>query len=281
MRRPAPRVIAGRLLRSALPSGRSVLHLPDWAGFGNQLFYYLHASVERQRGEDVWVVPSPRGGWWLDRFPTLRELTLDPAQVAARDTRVVADWVEITRFGESFTPGQLAAFIDRHLQPVLGVRPTDAVDDLVVNLRRREYFSDPTVRGLLSFDQIAYLEVALATARRQRGGEAWRRITVVSDDADWCGARLGHLAAQCSALDIRPGGDPIGDLRTVASARSLVIVNSTFSQWAAHVSGHVHGDNHALIHVPAFASRPFDGSPPKSIDPRWTVIEDIPGGWDS
>jgi hypothetical protein len=257
--------------------------LPDWAGFGNQLYYYLHAFVEGSRGREVpLLVPSARGRAWLERFPALRELTVPDPGPGYRDSPRATTWDEVTRFGESFSRAELCGFVDRYLQPVLRVRPDAGGEDtLVVNVRRGDYFSDPAVRGLMSMDQPAYLRVAVELARERRGGRGWESVTVVSDDPAWCAARLGFLAEHGRALDVRPGGDPVADLRTVASARELVIVNSTFSMWGAYVAGCARADSPPLVVVPAFSVRPFDGTPPANLDPRWTVVHDIPGGWDS
>jgi hypothetical protein len=282
LRRPSLQGAARWAARTVLPSGRAVLALPDWAGFGNQLYYYLHAFVEGSRGHGVpLLVPSARGRTWLERFPALRELTVAGPRAGLRDAPRTPSWDEVTRFGESFTRAELGGFVDRYLQPVLRVRPDAARDDtLVVNVRRGDFFSDPAVRGLMSMDQPAYLRVAVELAREQRGGQPWGTVTVVSDDPAWCTARLGFLAEH-GPLDVRPGGDPVADLRTVASARELVIVNSTFSMWGAYVAGCARADAPPLVVVPAFSVRPFTGTPPANLDPRWTVVHDIPGGWDS
>ena len=283
MRRTSLQRAARRAARTVLPSGRVVLVLPDWAGFGNQLYYYLHAFVEGSRGREVpLIVPSGRGEAWLERFPALRELTAVGPRAGWRDALRTTSWDEVTRFGESFTRAELGGFVDRYLQPVLRVHPAAARDDaLVVNVRRGDYFSDPSVRGLMSMDQPAYLRVAVELAREQRGGRPWETVTVVSDDPSWCAARLGFLAEHGGTLDVRPGGDPVADLRTVASASELVIVNSTFSMWGAYVAGHARAETPPLVVVPAFSVRPFTGRPPANLDPRWTVVHDIPGGWDS
>lgn len=105
-------------------------------------------------------------------------------------------------------------------------------------------------------------------------------IHVVSDGIDWCHARLGWLA-DYAPLTFADGETPMQNLVTVATARRLVLTNSTFSYWGAYISNVLHRDNHAHVHAPWFHARTIADGRAYQLDPRWTIIENIPGGWDS
>lgn len=258
---------------------RAVYGMPEWAGFGNQLFFLLWAASQQWQGRDYRMVRSARSEPWLEKFPLMRdELTVDRGEVRFRDRR---DRAPFDPMPGKFTADERARFIERYLAPAgLLDREPAGTDELTVNLRRGDYYSDPQVRGLFSFDQLAYLGVVLDRLAGDGRGR-FERITVVSDDIAWCRARLGMLDEHADEVQYAAGGDPLGDLATLAAARNLVITNSTFSIWGAYLSNFRHGDNHADVFAPAFGTRPFTGEPWDSVDRRWSVIDAIPGGWDS
>lgn len=106
-------------------------------------------------------------------------------------------------------------------------------------------------------------------------------MRVVSDDIEWCKERLRHLDHETDRLVFIEGDIPAHDPRTVACSRELIIMNSSFSIWAAYISNYLYVDNHDSIRLSAFRTRPFNGELWPSVDSRWDVIWDIPGGWDS
>lgn len=276
------RTIAASAAHKLAPTNRVVNDLPDWAGFGNQLFFFLRASSQRDRGVDYRVVRSDRSTYWINHFPLLADLTIGREDVRLADRRDSISWRLMSSIG---VPGasssqDMIRFIEGYLMPSgLFGREEKLERGLTLNVRRGDYFSDPKVRGLLSFDQIAYTQVVLDTLRAQ--GREPTEIRVVSDDLAWCRTRLKHFETDSTRLRFVDSNGPIEDLRTVACSRELIIMNSTFSIWAAHISNHVYRDNYGLIHAPVFGTRPFDGTPWPSLDPRWDVVADIPGGWDS
>lgn len=281
--RAAVRAIASSASRRVRPTDRVIMDLPDWAGFGNQLFFFLWASTQQSRGAHFRLVRSSRSMPWLERFPLMAaELTIDRRETRLVDRRDTTPWADITAMGQPNMPSRddVTHFIETYLMPSgLFGRSEELARGLTLNVRRGDYFSAPDVRGIFSFDQIAYIDAVLDTIDAH--GRRPEQIRVVSDDLSWCRARLQHLGTAGTTVHFTDSSDPLEDLRTVACSRELVIMNSSFSIWAAYISNHVYGDNYGLIHAPAFGTRPFDGTPWPSLDPRWDIVADIPGGWDS
>lgn len=281
--RTQARTIAAFAARRVTRTDRVVKDLPDWAGFGNQLFFFLWADTQRHRGVDFRLVRSRRSTPWLEHFPLLAsELTIDRREVRLTDRRDSTTWRTLSTIDTPGTPSRadVARFIRTYLMPSGAFNPcAELAEGLTLNVRRGDYYSDPQVRGLFSFDQIAYIQVVLEGLRAL--GRSPEDIRVVSDDIAWCQARLQHLTEWTTSLRFLDTGDPLSDLRTVACSRELIIMNSSFSIWSAYISNYLYGDNQEQIHVPAFGTRPFDGTPWPSIDPRWDVVPTIPGGWDS
>lgn len=281
MQRIGRPLVAG-LARRLTGSRREIKDLPEWAGFGNQLFFYLWAAARRWSGHEVSLVRGPRSESWFKHFPALRDLTIGRSEVRWDDVRDRTSWEVISGagIGDPHRWELVGRFIDEYLLASDQFIPrVDLVEGVTLNVRRGDYFSDPSVRGRFGFDQLAYTEVVLDRLRSEERPPGV--IRVVSDDLDWCRARLGRIVLGDEQLTFPETSGPTGDLEVVAGSRELIIMNSSFSIWAAYISNRLHGDNHRLVHVPAFGTRPFHGSPWPSIDPRWDVVESIPGGWDS
>ncbi len=149
---------------------------------------------------------------------------------------------------------------------------------LTVNVRRGDYYSVTRFRGMYSYDIAEYLRVAVAESIAADGPVGTLRV--VSDDPDWCRLKLGFLAEEAERVEHLAAARPHEHFRALASARRLVLANSTFSYWSAHVSNVLHGDNHAQVWAPWFHRRDIDGGRAWHLDPRWSVVRDIPGGWD-
>lgn len=144
-----------------------------------------------------------------------------------------------------------------------------------MKVRRGDYFGAFADR--YSFDEATYLLVAL---ERQftLGGPA-RAIHVVSDGLDWCRARLGWMAEHAELTFQPEDSTPQQDLTTLASARRLVITHSSFGFWGAHLSNALYGDNEHLVVAPWFHDRSMRSGEASQLNPAWTVIRHIPGGW--
>ena len=69
----------------------------------------------------------------------------------------------------------------------------------------------------------------------------------------------GFLAEEAERVEHLAAARPHEHFRALASARRLIITNSTFSYWGAYVSNVRYGDNHGLVYAPWFHRRDIDG----------------------
>ena len=137
----------------------------------------------------------------------------------------------------------------------------------------------PHLRGTYSFDIAEYVDVALSTAKRDRGEHM--QIQVVSDDLTWCRTKL-HRLLKCHARKVTyltELATPQDHFRCVATSHRIIGTNSTFSYWAGYLSNVMFGQSSQVV-MPRFHARLADGFHAYQLDPSWTIIEDIPGGWD-
>lgn len=254
--------------------------VPEWAGFGNQLFYYFHVARLQRSGIEAFAVPSESGREWLDHFPAIREaLTCERSEVRFFDRIDATDWNDMGAFGVHYSRDDLYRFVSTYLLSAGALQHVErAPGTLTVNVRRGDYYTNPSVRGVLGFDQPAFIAAAMELYLRERAAPA--AIRVISDDPSWCSVRLGFLSDYTDALEFNePNSRPVDDFTAVASATDLIITNSTFSVWAAHIC-RVRRKGQSVIIAPAFGTRPHVGRW-VPLDPEWTIVDDIPGGWDS
>lgn len=250
-------------------------------GVGNLFYIWLWAHQRQTLGhpDKALLVESMKP--WLPFLPEVASLVIDQKSVRFRDKRIIT---YNQAFGDDFTEEDIDSFAWKHLfnAPAFSGVAEEASDvdpgRVVINVRRGDYYSNLTFRGMYAFDLDSYIREAITVASKQK------RITgihIVSDGLDWCKQRLNWLADYCGQLTFEdPSRAGILNLRTIATARRLILTNSTFSYWGGYLSNVLHIDNHPEIIAPRFHARHLD-YPPYHLNPRWTVIDDIPGGWDS
>ena len=279
---------AARLLLDPMRarSNRIVCWTPDFMGYGNVLHLLHWVATERVHGNQVWALTTGALGPWLPVFPELAPLCIDKGDVRLTDRRV-APWSAAGRQHLSdalhrgaipldpeapfdhFLSTYLAPGAHRHGLPVYGR------DHLTINVRRGDYYSDPDNRRNFGFDIVGYLRVAVPAALERDG--AVRHISVISDDPQWCEHHLGFLGSWADAVDYPTVGPVDAFFELVASPR-LAMTNSTFSYWAARLGRVLRDEDPGQIWAPRFFDRQHEQDH-GLIDPRWSVVESIPGGW--
>jgi len=247
----------------ALRRGERVVVMTPPAGlrFGNWLYLWLDAHQRTASGEPTLVLEAPGMAPWLREFPRLRDLSVARDRMRFHDRR---EWNENSwsqRFGVDFTRSTLTAFVDSTLVPELH---EDHGETLVINVRRGDYFSDPTHAARYGWDIVGYLADALASA-----GPAERAL-VVSDDARWCRDELDALIRARIPLVDYADPDPSANFQTIAGARRLIGTNSTFSYWGGYVAGARFASPQIIM--PRFHGRLATGSDAYQLDPSWIAI---------
>lgn len=230
--------------------------------FGNWLYLWMHAHAETAAGRPWLVLEAPGMKPWLTAFPALRSLTVRTDELRFHDARIWNDRQRNQRFGEDFTRPQLDAFVRDMLAPELLAAPGD---DVVVNVRRGDYYAQPHLRAIYSFDQVGYLTEALRRIAPVTG------IRVVSDDPQWCAENLGTMLSTFADEVTYDAQDPLANFIAVSTTRRLIGTNSTFSYWGGYIAGVLHA--HPQIVMPRFHGRSDSGSDAFQLDPTWTIID--------
>jgi hypothetical protein len=238
---------------------------------GNFLYFWLHAHVMRRTGHPFVVRTPDYMDEWLDLLPGIRDDLSVPADgVRVRDKRVWPEKLLHQRYGVDFEDEDLAAFIDEYLlgTPLLP-RVPPPTNDVVVNVRRGDYYSKASNRAEYGFDVVSYVTRAVSELAEQR---PLTDLLVVSDDPRWCRDHLdAPLSRFVDARSFSAEHDSAEDnFRSLVETRRFVGSNSTFSYWAAYVIGHLHAD--ASVVMPAFHARSVDNGNAFQLAPSWTAL---------
>ncbi|MBP1326210.1 hypothetical protein JOF28_001442 [Leucobacter exalbidus] len=259
------------MLETVRRHGREVAWTAPWMRLGNYLMLGLWAND----GVGRKILRHP-GSQLIDLFPNFtKEFMLDPGEVRFTDQRLKPwsgqaddrlDWEQVHKFVQSVLLPQSPL---THMHVV----PDDA---LVVNVRRGDYYSVPEHRATFGINIEEYVQTALDQAVQDDGRPL--TILVVSDDIKWCREHLDGMLGAVAPTSYRPQGDPAGDLAALVHAKRLIVPNSTFSMWGGYIGDVVHPGR--KVYAPWLFARGLNGGKGMAYHPDWTIIEDIPGGWD-
>ena len=242
-------------------------------GFGNFLYLWLRTYELVRSGADVRVVVPDALEPWRKMFPALNDLSVSAHEVP-RTRRRFFDWN--SKYGVDFEPDVLNAFIADVLADGLGPNMTNT-SRLAINIRRGNYYSVPHFRGTYSFDIASYVDVALELIDFSNIGS----VLVISDDPDWCELKLRERLLECRVpISFMRDRTPQEQFGALCESGYIIGTNSTFSNWGGYVSTFLHDSPRNII-MPKFHARLGKTPWAYQLDPRWTVVDEIPGGWDA
>ncbi len=234
---------------------------PSGLRLGNLLYVWLQAHHRQAAGEDVRVLRVPAMEEWLERFPSLRELSIAREDVRFADRRQWDSAWQYQRFGVDFTRAQLQAFARQVFADRLG---NSAEDRLVVNVRRGDFYGTP-FEAKHGFEIVPYVEAALSCFPDKE------HALIVSDDPEWCRTHIQELVQARGGTVAYATPHAEDNLFALARSEAIIGANSTFSYWGAYLADAFHDG--ARIVMPRFHARMAQGSDAFQLDPRWVSLE--------
>ncbi len=261
-------------------SRRSVAISSPLSRGGNLLYSWAWAHTESAKNpaRPHRVLLNSHAAPWLGEFPSLLSLSLPSDDLAFMDERITGS---LYGFNDPLTGPDLASFSREHLctSPTFTPRLERArsalgADALVINVRRGDYYENPEFQRRYGIDIRRHVREALALLGHPEGTRP--SAFIVSDDVAWCQENLGDLAALEAPF---PGADHsmFNDLAVLASAKHLVLANSTFSYWGNFISRATNTGQIAIA-TDGHEIRDADGSLVDSLlDPAWPRTSVRPG----
>jgi len=215
---------------------RTVQDSSDAIRGGNNLYLWQWAFLERQAGRSAAVVRSATMPDWLAEFPLLGELTIDRADLRFLDrrrfaTRFVFD-LDFDRRQCALFCRALVASSPEFRRRIAAAEEQVGPGTVVVNVRRGDYYSVPEFSRRFALDIPHHVTEALTMLRAE--GRDTTDVIVVSDDIDWCRRELAEVLGPFRTLQGR--SSMFDDLAALATSRTLVLANSTFSYWGSYLA---------------------------------------------
>lgn len=263
------------LVLKPIRRGKRTVSFPNEnARLGNLMYDWLHAAIAQGAGADYRVLETPASRPWRDEFPKIfDEIVVARSDVHIWDRRETNYWQSI---GDHFSLAELNSFCRRYIaeEPVVhGERPAvpHYVSDpgtVVVNVRRGDYYSDPTLRGNYGFDVARYVKQAL---QEQEGRRPVVRVHVVSDDLVWCAKNLTEAISRHGEISLAPSSrTPVDDFACLVRAERLILTNSTFSYWAGYVAQELKPS--PIVVAPIFHARQYNNGHSFHLHPDWICL---------
>lgn len=272
-------IVKERVLGVVRCSKREVITAYPMFGWGNHLFQFLQADIRQAPGNDSCLLRMPNMLPWLEVFPALEELSVNRIRLIDRRAPVLLGFI----FGEEFSREQLQSFCRRRMLSsekfaarINAMERRIEPNTVVVNVRRGDYYGTH-FEPEFGMRVVEYVHAAL---RYQEELASIDEIQFVSDDLLWCEENFRTLRSSYSVSFARPGADMVDDLAVLAAAQRLILANSTFSYWGGFLSN-ARGSSPEFVVAPRFHQKSMmeKYSRPPLQDPLWSIIDEIPGGW--
>lgn len=228
------RRLYGNVIKHVRTGENLVVFAPPYARGGNWLYEWAYAyenGLENNRSVRVCYIEGMDS--WLEEFPQLQALTIRKKDIPLRDQRAPGFFQDIENrtMLSSFVHNVLvdSPSFNERLQKFKGL---DA-NDLVINVRRGDYYSNAVIRKNFGIDTVGYIKKA---AREAFDHHQYRQIFVVSDNLEWCKENLGFLQEFAPTDFSKHGSSMFDDLAFLASASALILTNTTFGYWGAYIA---------------------------------------------
>lgn len=228
------RGLYGNVIKYVRNGENLVIFAPPYARGGNWLYEWAYAyenGVTNNRKVRVCYIEGM--DVWIKEFPKLENLTIHKKDIPLRDQRAPGFFQDIENrtMLDCFVKNVLidSPSFKKRLEKFNGLD----TNDLVINVRRGDYYSNEAIRKNFGIDTVNYIRKATQEAFEQR---KYKRIFVVSDDLAWCEENLEFLLDLSPTDFTKHGSSMFDDLAFLASASNLVLTNTTFGYWGAYIA---------------------------------------------
>ncbi|MEU4207245.1 alpha-1,2-fucosyltransferase [Rothia terrae] len=228
------RALYGNVIKHVRNGENLVIFAPPYARGGNWLYEWAYAyenGVMNNRAVRVCYIEGM--DLWIKEFPKLENLTIRKKDIPLRDQRAPGFFQDIENRNmlDSFVHNILtdSPSFKKRLEKFNGL----GSNDLVINVRRGDYYSNEAIRRNFGIDTVNYISKA---TREAFAHHQYQRIFVVSDDLVWCEKNLDFLQDYAPTDFTKHGSCMFDDLAFLASASALILTNTTFGYWGAYIA---------------------------------------------
>lgn len=245
-------------------SPKKILVIPESTRFGNHLYFFLHAFIQRKRGERFYIQYIDNMEYWFRYFPNLMSFTIFSDEIKIYDQKV-----KLTHFyqhyNRDFDSNQLNDFIEQELMEN-EIFQNHNIEGFVINVRRGDFYTSQH-KNLYGFDQIDYIKKAISNYTLSE----IKNVYIISDDLVWCKENLDFLSNLELKIHYPKKQEPILDFLKICFAKQLIIPNSTFSYWGAYINQKL--NSQFCITAPSFSAKHINSGKAIQLSPEWNVVE--------
>lgn len=215
----------------------TIIMVPDIARGGNWLYEWMRAELYTNKNQaPAFLIHTPGMEGWLDEFPNLDKYTRPASARRFKSLRAAGFGQDIEGL---FSHSDLKNFIENNLLSLSFERRRAKakqlvnINTLVINVRRGDYYTSPTIHKMFGIDTVTYIRAAIAQAIEINIPS---NIVVVSDDLKWCRQNLSFLSDVAPTRFDKFGEDMFDDLALLSVAHRLILTNTTFGYWGAYIA---------------------------------------------
>ncbi len=253
-----------KLLISKITFGKpkTILLTPEKSRFGNHLYFFLHAYIERKKGNNFFIQYVENMDYWLKLFPEFREFIIYKQDIKKLDFKESVNYF-YQIYGVDYTQANLNEFIEKFLLNKVILNQKE-VPETVINIRRGDFYNPENIERF-GFDQLEYLRKSLKIL-----GKSNKDCLVVSDDIQWCKENIDFIKDYFDSINYVEEKNPFLHFKLISNAKKIIIPNSTFSYWAGYINEFMHKD--AFIIAPSFGAKHVNNGLATQLSPNWKVI---------
>lgn len=242
---------------------KTIIEIPLQARFGNFLYFFLHCYIERQKGNNLYILYTKTMEQWLLYFPKLNDFVLMAKDYSKLDK---LNWFSsfYQVFNEDFKQQDLNNFIRDCL--LNGEIKSQIIiqNKTVINIRRGDFYKENS-NTPSSFDQVSYIK----KVKNYKPELFNLPIEIVSDVIEWCITNFQFL----NNVSFKDRSSPMQDFISICTAKNLIISNSTFSYWGGYDCKYLSKEN--IVIAPNFGSTLYHNHIAVQLHPEWAIVDVI------
>lgn len=249
---------------------------PKGARWGNLLYFFLRASIYKERGKIIYILYTKHMDELLYLFPLLNQFVIYEKEVKFYHYKDNSNnYYQV--FNQDFTKKDLFFFIEKYLANsfVFSSFYTNIPSQdntITLNIRRGDFYEKDNYK-IYGYDQINFIKHIFNNYLMNK---SFQKINIISDDMQWCKENFKFLEKYSDEIvfPIFNTNKVIESFCWLTKSESLILSNSTFSFWGAYISNYLQNSEN-MIYCPIFGSRRIENTDLYQYNPNWSMIRDF------
>lgn len=249
---------------------------PKGARWGNLLYFFLRASIYKEKNKNFYILYTKHMEDLLTLFPLLKEFVIYEKDVKFYYLKNNSNnYYQI--FNQDFTKKDLDFFIEEYIKTstkflMLYNNIPNLDNTISINIRRGDFYEKENY-SIYGFDQIGFIKHVFDTYLQEK---EFKQINIISDDMNWCKNNFQFLESYCEQIKYPVFNDNAihESFSWITKSDSLILSNSTFSFWGAYISNYLN-KTEVKTYCPIFGSRRIKNTDLYQFNPNWIMIRDF------